>query len=225
LDARSDRPHNFTVRAAPLLAVLTSTFIGTPASAERVAPRHTPGKVDKPAETPVWVGTFIPKDHASCSTGCDAAKPTAKPGHVRVLTPAKGPPASGPVMIVQPILEAYGVGTVRNGVVQLVSFPYDENRDTDNNVLVVPAGTKALLVEASNADVVAIKAALLKSAEELENIKRSVAHLEVSGVDTDGDGKPDLAVTYGCNAWGDGSCQSHGQFFLARRGQRWVVID
>jgi len=173
----------------------------------------------------VWVGTFIPRDHASCNTGCEAAKPVAKPGQVRVLAPSKGPPASGAVMIVQPILAAYGVGTVSSGVVQLVSFPYDENRDTDNNVLVVPAGTKALLVEPSKADVVAIKAALLKSAEELENIKRSVARLEVTGVDTDGDGNADLAVTYGCNAWGDGSCQSHGQFFLARRGQRWVVID
>ena len=25
--------------------------------------------------------------------------------------------------------------------------------------------------------------------------------------------------------WADGNCQGHGQFFLARRNGRWVVID
>lgn len=231
MDAGTWKPHNFGVRAAHRLAILATALVTVPvvvptdAFAERVAPRDKPGAQAKPAEPTVWVGTFIPKDHVTCQSGCESAKPVAKPGQVRVLTPSKGQPATGPVMIVQPVLKAYGAGTVANGVVQLVSFPYDENRDTDNNVLVVPSGTKAILVEPTKADIASIKATLLKSAEELENIKRSVAGLEVTGVDTDGDGKADLAVTYGCNAWGDGACQSRGQFFLARRGQRWVVID
>jgi len=179
-----------------------------------------------PEETTVWVGTFIPKDKSPCTTGCDVAKPVARPGIVRVLTPSEGgTPASGFVMIVQPVIKAYGSGKVDKGVVTMVSFPYDENRDTDNNVLVLRSGLKAGLIEPSKADVAAIKTTLLAKAEELANIRKSVATLEVVGVDTDGDGKADLAVTYGCNAWADGSCQSRGQFFLARRGLRWVVIE
>jgi hypothetical protein len=52
-----------------------------------------------------------------------------------------------------------------------------------------------------------------------------VERVEIGLIDTDGDGKPDYAATFGCNNWADGSCQSRGQFFLAHRGTRWVVID
>ena len=55
--------------------------------------------------------------------------------------------------------------------------------------------------------------------------KRALDGLEVGAIDVDGDGKADVVATYGCNAWGDGSCQSHGQFFLVRRGARWVEIE
>ena len=185
-----------------------------------------PKKPDAPAAPAAWIGTFIPKDKTPCSAGCETAKPVARPGIVRVLTPSDGGAvATGLVMIVQPVIKAYGSGKVDKGVVTMVSFPYDENRDTDNNVLVLPPGSKAVLIQPTKADVVAIKATLLAKAEELANIRKSVATLEVVGVDTDGDGKADLAVTYGCNAWADGSCQSRGQFFLARRGLRWVVIE
>jgi hypothetical protein len=37
-------------------------------------------------------------------------------------------------------------------------------------------------------------------------------------------GKAELAVTYGCTVWFDGSCQARGQFVLARRRARWVVV-
>ena len=179
-----------------------------------------------PPEPAAWVGTFIPKDKTPCTAGCEVAKPVARAGIVRVLTPSDGgAAASGQVLIVQPIIKAYGSGRVDKGVVTLVSFPYDENRDTDNNVLVLRSGSKAVLINPSKADVAAIKATLLAKAEELANIRKSVATLEVVGVDTDGDGKADLAVTFGCNAWADGSCQSRGQFFLARAGLRWVVIE
>jgi hypothetical protein len=180
----------------------------------------------KKPETPAaWIGTFIPKAKTPCSAGCETAKPVARPGIVRVLPSDGGVAATGLVMIVQPVIKAYGSGKVDKGVVTMVSFPYDENRDADNNVLVLPSGSKAVLMEPTKADVAAIKATLLAKAEELANIRKSVATLEVVGVDTDGDGKADLAVTYGCNAWADGSCQSRGQFFLARHGLRWVMIE
>jgi hypothetical protein len=180
----------------------------------------------KPEAPAAWIGTFIPNTKTPCSAGCETAKPVARPGLVRVLTPSDGgAAATGLVMIVQPLIKAYGSGKVDKGVVTMASFPYDENRDTDNNVLVLPSGSKATLIEPTKADVAAIKATLLAKAEELANIRKSVATLEVVGVDSDGDGKADLAVTYGCNAWADGSCQSRGQFFLARRGLRWVVIE
>jgi hypothetical protein len=178
------------------------------------------------AADPMWIGTFVPTAKAGCTTGCEAAKTVAHPGYVRVLTPPDGKPAAeGRVMVVQPLTYAYGTGIVDKGVITLISFPYDENRDTDNSVLVVPSGSKAIVVPIGKADIAAIKDTLLAKAEELANVRKSVASLEVAGVDTDGDGKPDLAVTYGCNVWADGSCQSRGQFFLARRGQRWVVIE
>ena len=54
----------------------------------------------------------------------------------------------------------------------------------------------------------------------------AVAHeFKVGAIDIDGDGKADYAVTYGCNAWGDGQCQSHGAFFLARTGAIWTELQ
>ena len=81
-----------------------------------------------------------------------------------------------------------------------------------------------VFVEPSKADVVAIRAALMKN-EVLSGVKRALDHLEVGAIDVDGDHKADFAVTYGCNAWADGSCQSHGEFLLVNQGARWAELE
>jgi len=91
-------------------------------------------------------------------------------------------------------------------------------------VLVIPGNVQPRLVTPTKTEVAAIDAALLRD-EALSGVKRSIHGTEIGAIDVDGDGTADFAVTYGCNAWGDGSCQSHGQFFLARAGTRWVEIE
>jgi hypothetical protein len=192
-----------------------------------VAVTATASAAPKPApKPPVWVGVFLPNVKRPCKSGCDALAPTARGGFVRVLTPSDGsPPAKGPVTIVHPLAKSIASGVVLNGIVPVGSFSHDENRDNDDSVLVLPGDAKATVVQPTPADALAIRAALLAQADELAKVRKSLDHLEIGLVDIDGDGKPDLAATFGCNNWADGSCQSRGQFFLVKRGARWVVID
>lgn len=177
----------------------------------------------KPAMPTVWSGVFDPllPVHAPW----DSAKLTAVAhgGAVRVLTPAAGGSASGEVVIVHPLLGKTAIGTVDQGTVALAAFAYDQ-RDGDDGVLVLPAGTTVAFVAPSKADVAAIQATLVRS-DALAGIRRALAGLELAAVDLDGDGKADVATTYGCAAWFDGSCQSKGQFVLARRGARWAIVE
>ena len=171
-----------------------------------------------------WVGTFSPEPPVKPCADC--AKPTiaAHAGNVRVLTPSDNtPPASGDVVLTSPLLGIVLHGKVEQGRVAVAWFDYD-SRDSANGVIVLPAGTEPRFVEPAKPDVLAIQQALLHD-EVLSGVRRALAGLEIGAIDTDGDGKADYAVTYGCNAWADGSCQSHGQFFLVRRGTKWVEIE
>jgi hypothetical protein len=54
---------------------------------------------------------------------------------------------------------------------------------------------------------------------------RTLRDVEVGAIDVDGDKEADFAVTYGCTSYGDGVCQRRGEFFLARRGAKWVLVE
>jgi hypothetical protein len=179
-------------------------------------------KVPQPPP-PVWIGVFDPK--LPVHQPWDNAKLTPVPhgGSVRVLAPAEGPSASGDVVIVHPLLGKTAAGKVDKGAVELAEFAFDQ-RDGDDGVLVLPGGTAVTVVAPSKADAAAIQATLVKS-EALAGVRRALTGLELAGIDIDGDGKADVVATYGCSAWFDGSCQSKGQFFLARRGARWAFLE
>jgi hypothetical protein len=173
-----------------------------------------------------WLGTFQPAPGAvreSC-TGCSKRKIQPVAGSVRVLTPGDGSPApTGDVVIVSPLLGVVAAGKIDQGRVPVAWFHYDL-RDSDDGVLVLPAGTPIGLIATTPTDARDIEQALLKN-EVLSHVRRALAGIEIGVVDVDGDGKGDFAVTYGCNAWGDGQCQGRGQFFLARRGGHWAEVD
>jgi hypothetical protein len=172
----------------------------------------------------VWIGTFAP-DRVQPACG-DCAKPEIAPhaGVVRVLTPADDtPPASGDVLVVSPLLGVIVRGHVDQGRVAIPWFNFDR-RDSADGVLVLPANAEPTLVTPTKLDVIGIEQAVLRD-EVLAGVRRALIGLEIGAVDLDHDGKADLVVTYGCNAWADGGCQSHGQFFLVRRGAKWVEID
>ena len=173
---------------------------------------------------PVWIGTFTPDTAEPACVDC--AKPTIVPraGTVRVLTPSDDTPAAnGEVVMINPLLGVVAHGKVEQGKVHVPWFNFDR-RDSADGVIVLPAGTEPSLIPASKLDVLAIQQALMRN-EVLSGVRRALAGLEIGAFDIDGDGKADFAVTYGCNAWADGVCQSHGQFFLARRGTKWIEID
>ena len=149
--------------------------------------------------------------------------PVPHGGAVRVLAPDHGPAAAGDVVIVHPLLGKTAAGTVDKGRVALADFAFDQ-RDGDDGVIVVPGGTPVAVVAPSAADVAAIKAVLVKT-DALAGVRRALAGLELAAIDLDGDGKADVVATYGCTAWFDGSCQSRGQFFVARRGARWAILE
>lgn len=207
--------HDHGVRVA-LAAVL---FGGVAAA----APAKAPPPAAKAPPPPVWIGVFDPK--LPVHPPWDNAKltPVAHGGAVRVLTPETGAAASGDVVIVHPLLGKTAAGTVDKGAVVLADFTFDQ-RDGDDGVIVLPATTAVAVVAPSKSEVAAITATLVKT-EALAGVRRALAGLELGAIDIDGDGKADVVATYGCTAWFDGSCQSKGQFFLARHGARWTIID
>ena len=177
----------------------------------------------KPALPPLWIGVFDPKLPVHAPWRNAQLTPVAHAGAVRVLTPEVGAAASGDVVIVHPLLGKTAAGTVAQGSVALREFAFDQ-RDGDDGVLVVPAGTPVAFVVPSKADVAVIQATLVRT-DALAGVRRALAGLEVAGVDLDGDGKADVVATYGCAAWFDGSCQSKGQFVLTRKGARWAIVE
>lgn len=197
-----------------------------PAVAAPTAKANGPAIAARPAKAtplPVWIGVFNPG--LPSHPPWDSAKltPVAHGGAVRVLTPETGAAASGDVVIVHPLLGKTAAGKIDKGAVALADFAFDQ-RDGDDGVVVLPGGTPVAFVAPSKADVAAIKATLVKT-EALAGVRRALDRLELGAVDVDGDGKADVVVTYGCAVWFDGSCQSRGQFVLARRGGRWMIIE
>jgi hypothetical protein len=173
---------------------------------------------------PVWIGVFDPKLPVHPPWNNTALTAVPHGGVVRLLAPAGGLAASGDVIVVHALLGKVATGRVDDGgSVALAEFAFDQ-RDGDDGVLVVPATARLTLVAPSKADIAAIKATLGRTAA-LSGVRRALAGLEVAAIDLDGDGKADVAATYGCTAWFDGSCQSRGQFFLARKPARWVIFD
>jgi len=177
----------------------------------------------KPPPPPVWIGVFDPQLPAHPPWDNAKLTPVPHAGAVRVLTPPTGAAASGDVVIVHPLLGKTATGKVDKGAVALADFAFDQ-RDGDDGVLVLPAATPVAVVTPSKSEVAAIAATLVRS-EALAGVRRALAGLELGAIDIDGDGKADVVATYGCTAWFDGSCQSKGQFFLARRGARWMIIE
>jgi hypothetical protein len=201
------------VRAAVVLTIVGFGNLLT--TAAPAAPARPP---------PVWIGVFAPNLPTHAPWDNAKLTPVEHAGTVRVLTPDNdAPPASGEVVVVHPLLAKTATGTVDKGEVALPDFAFDQ-RDGDDGVVVLPAGTPVAFVPASKADSAAIATAVVSTAA-LAKVHRALAGIEIATVDLDGDGKPDLATTYGCSNWFDGSCQSKGQFVLVRRNGRWVIVE
>jgi hypothetical protein len=168
-----------------------------------------------------WLGVFRPGAKLEPS---ETRAIVGRAGEVVVLTPSDGSPApTGDVAIVQPLTGMNVVATIDHNKIALPLFAIDRREGADA-VLLLPGPTVVRFVTPTAADEKAIKAVLIKD-DVLSGVKRSLNGLEVGAIDIDGDGKADFAVTYGCNAWGDGQCQSHGSFFLARTGAVWKELQ
>jgi hypothetical protein len=208
------------------MVMLSLCLLAGTASAERAARTKAPDKsaAKASAKPLVWIGVFHPQIAAHDPWTNDKLTSVAKGGSVRVLSPSDGSAAAtGDVVVVHPLLDKIATGVVANGTVALTDFAYDQ-RDGDDGVLVFPAGTKATVVAPSKDDVAQVRARVARN-DALSGVRKALVGLEVGTVDIDGDGKADYAVTYGCSQWADGHCQSRGQFFLAKRGGRWVDLD
>jgi hypothetical protein len=171
----------------------------------------------------LWIGVFDPQLPAHAPWDSAKLTPVAHGGAVRVLAPDRGAAASGDVVVVHPLLGKMATGKVDKGAVVLAEFAFDQ-RDGDDGVIVLPGGTPVAFVAPSKTDAAAVKATLVRT-EALAGVRRALDGMELGAVDVDGDGKADLIATYGCTTWFDGSCQSRGQFVLARRGGRWAIVE
>jgi len=171
----------------------------------------------------VFLGVFDPglPPHAPFTNA--SLTPVPHAGSVHVLAPEKGDPASGAVHVIHPLLGKVADGTVDKGKVALADFAYDQ-RDGDDGVLVVPAAAPVAIVPIGKADAAAIKAVLRRDPA-LAGVGKALAGLELAGVDLDGDKQPDAAMSYGCTAWFDGLCQSHGAMVFVKRAGRWTELQ
>jgi len=185
--------------------------------------RAAPPAAGKAAPPPLWIGVFDPKVPSHPPWDNPKLTPVAHGGAVRVLTPDHGPAASGDVVVVHVLLGKTAPGKVDRGAVVLSEFAFDQ-RDGDDGVIVMPAGTPVAFVAASKADVAAVRATLIHT-EALTGVRRALDGLELGAIDVDADGKADLIATYGCTTWFNGACQSRGQFVLVRRGGRWTIVE
>ncbi len=168
----------------------------------------------------VWLGSFEPADKLAPS---ETREIVGRAGTVTVLTPEDGTPApTGDVTIVEPLFGMNIVGKLERGRITLPLFAIDR-REYAGTVLLLPAATTVRFVTPSAGDDRAIRAALLRD-DALSGVKRAVKDLEIGAVDLDGDGKADVALTYGCTVWGDGQCQVHGQAALAQVKGVWRAI-
>jgi len=193
-------------------------------AAEAGPAKLTPAKAPPPrTPPPMWIGVFDPKLPVHPPWDNSKLTPVAHGGAVRVLTPSSGPAATGDVVIVHPLLGKMATGKVDKGTVALAEFAFDQ-RDGDDGVVVLPGGTAVAFVAPSKQDVAAISALLVRT-DALAGVRRALAGIEIGAIDITGDGKADVIATYGCTAWFDGSCQSKGQFVLARRGAGWAIVD
>lgn len=168
-----------------------------------------------------WIGQ-VRSDALKTCDDC-ALSPVQGKGELVVLPPKDQAPPDGGVVIVQPFVGLAMPATVAKGHGALAWYLFDR-RDNDQSVLVLPAGTAPRFVAVAPADAAQIKATLLKN-EVLSHVPKALAKLELAGVDVDGDGKPDYAMTYGCAAWGDGACQLKGQFLLAHARGKWTEME
>jgi hypothetical protein len=201
--------------------VLAAVLLGGVAAA--APPPRTQPAAGKPAAPPLWIGVFDPKLAAHPPWDNAKLTPVVHGGTVRILTPDRGPAASGDVVVVHPLLGKLAAGTVDKGAVALAEFAFDQ-RDGDDGVIVMPGGTPVAFVAPSKTDVAVVRAALVRT-EALAGVRRALDGLELGAVDVDGDGKPDVIATYGCTTWFDGACQSRGQFVLVQRGGRWTIVE
>ncbi len=201
--------------------VLAAVLLGGVAAAAPAPPAQP--AIGKPVAPPLWLGVFDPK--LPVHPPWDNAKltPVLHGGAVRVLTPDRGPAASGDVVVVHPLLGKLAAGKVDRGAVALADFAFDQ-RDGDDGVIVLPGDTPVAFVAPTKADVAAVRATLVRT-EALAGVRRALDGLELGAVDLDADGKADVIATYGCTTWFDGACQSRGQFVLVRRGGRWTIVE
>jgi hypothetical protein len=200
------------VRSALLLLMVSAVTGAAPAA---------------PAAPSAWIGVFRPNPPGlvPCSD-CDKPAIVGATGEVIVLSPGSGAPLpdSGDVTVVQPLTGMNLVAHVtHHGRVPVELFAADR-RDGADAVLVLPAAAHVAFVVPNPRDVLAIRAALMKD-EVLSGVRRALIGLELGGVDVDGDHRADYVVTYGCNAWADGQCQSKGEFLLARHGDVWRELQ
>jgi hypothetical protein len=169
----------------------------------------------------VWLGTFEPTKPVEVSPTREVV---ARGGVVTALTPATGAPApAGPIAVVQPLVGMNIAATLDHGHAKLALFGVDR-RQYANSVLLVAPTLEVRFVVPSAADLKAIRAALAKD-DALSGVRRALNDLEVGAIDVDGDGKADYAITYGCTVWGDGQCQVHGQFALAKTSGVWHEME
>ncbi len=201
--------------------VLAAVLLGGVAAAAPAPPAQP--AIGKPVAPPLWLGVFDPK--LPVHPPWDNAKltPVLHGGAVRVLTPDRGPAASGDVVVVHPLLGKLAAGKVDRGAVALADFAFDQ-RDGDDGVIVLPGDTPVAFVAPTKADVAAVRATLVRT-EALAGVRRALDGLELGAVDLDADGKADVIATYGCTTLFDGACQSRGQFVLVRRGGRWTIVE
>jgi hypothetical protein len=193
---------------------MVATLVGWGASAGAAPDAR---KLAPPAPLAAWIGAFHPQP--ACPTACTIG------GTVRVLPGGDdAPPLPADVAIVQPLANVMALGTVDHDQVAVVGLAFDPARDGGDSVLVVPAVPPPAIVKPTPAELAAIKAVIARD-EALAGVKKALVGLEIGAVDVEGNGTADFAVAYGCRQWADGQCQGRGQFFLARRGARWVELE